>query len=172
MIACNRYGCLAGVYVVGGWTDGLSPLADHRSLNHRNIVKYIGLEVTHDDLYILTEWVAGGSLRRVLKKFTKLPETLAARYSRQIAEGLAYLHSNRVAHRDIKPGNILVTSDGTVKLADFGSSQRIPSPHPSGAHKCKVRRFCGLVTPASVLASLFSCDCPAPDHGYAGVHEP
>jgi serine/threonine protein kinase len=46
-------------------------------------------------------------------------------YTRQILFGLEYLHRNGVAHRDIKGANILVTNDGTIKLADFGSSKRV-----------------------------------------------
>ena len=46
-------------------------------------------------------------------------------YTRQILAGLAYLHAKSIAHRDIKGANILLNNDGTVKLADFGSSKRI-----------------------------------------------
>ena len=46
-------------------------------------------------------------------------------YSKQILEGLSYLHDNKVIHKDIKGANILVDSDGTVRLADFGCSMQI-----------------------------------------------
>lgn len=52
-------------------------------------------------------------------------EILARKYTRQILEGVAYLHDNRIIHRDIKGANILRDSFGNVKLADFGASKRL-----------------------------------------------
>jgi len=66
------------------------------------------------------EFVENGSLLSILKKFGKFPETLVAAYIWQVLEGLVYLHQQGVIHRDIKAANILITKEGTVKLADFG----------------------------------------------------
>lgn len=52
-------------------------------------------------------------------------ERAIARYTRQLLEGLHYLHHNKVAHRDIKGANILVSQANEVKLADFGASKTI-----------------------------------------------
>ncbi|KAJ2650292.1 Protein kinase of the Mitotic Exit Network [Coemansia sp. RSA 1250] len=91
-----------------------------RDLHHENIVKYIGYEQTEHELDIILEYCEGGSLQNILSKFSKFPENLVGVYVSQILDGLAYLHSNAILHRDIKPGNILLLKDGIVKLADFG----------------------------------------------------
>jgi len=62
------------------------------------------------------------SLRDRIKAFVKLDYDTTRNYSRQILQGLAYLHSRQIIHCDIKPENILVDTHGTVKLADFGLS--------------------------------------------------
>ncbi|KAJ2000460.1 Protein kinase of the Mitotic Exit Network [Coemansia thaxteri] len=91
-----------------------------RDLHHRNIVKYIGYEQTEQELDIILEYCEGGSLQNILRKFSKFPENLVGVYVAQILDGLSYLHSNAILHRDIKPGNILLVKEGVVKLADFG----------------------------------------------------
>lgn len=57
--------------------------------------------------------------------YGKLPEKLVAYYLKQILTGLAYLHETKIIHRDIKPANILVTSQGQIKISDFGCSQQM-----------------------------------------------
>ena len=98
-----------------------------RSLDHPNIVKYLGTEMgdTNNMLYIFTEWVPGGSLQSLLKKFGKFDEAVTRKYTFQILQGLQFLHLNRVVHRDIKGANILIDDKGTVKLADFGASKQL-----------------------------------------------
>jgi len=91
-----------------------------RKLNHRNIVKYIDKHHDKHHYSIILEFVEGGSLLSVLKNFTTLPESLVTMYITQVLAGLAYLHAEGVIHRDIKASNILVTANGSVKLADFG----------------------------------------------------
>lgn len=60
-----------------------------------------------------------------LRDVGPMNEILARKYTRQILEGVAYLHDNRIVHRDIKGANILRDSLGNVKLADFGASKRL-----------------------------------------------
>ena len=66
-----------------------------------------------------------GSIYQHLRNIGALNEILARKYTRQILEGAAYLHDNRIVHRDIKGANILRDSFGNVKLADFGASKRL-----------------------------------------------
>ncbi len=96
-------------------------------LKHENIVRYLGAQwdEPNQQLFIFTEWVPGGSLSDILKKFGKLTEGIVARYTRQCLLGLVYLHSHDVIHLDIKPGNVLVDNLGNIKLADFGASRKL-----------------------------------------------
>lgn len=66
-----------------------------------------------------------GSVYQHLRDTGALNEMLTRKYTRQILEGIAYLHDNRIVHRDIKGANILRDSNGNVKLADFGASKRL-----------------------------------------------
>jgi len=74
---------------------------------------------THDP-YIVLEYVAGEALNRILAREKKLPPVRALQLAEEIAEALDYAHAQGVIHRDIKPGNILVTEAGHPKIADFG----------------------------------------------------
>eukprot|EP00968_Pinguiococcus_pyrenoidosus_P018370 scaffold1901_cov236-Pinguiococcus_pyrenoidosus.AAC.4 len=99
-----------------------------KSLHHPNIVCYLGSELQAEKgrFFIFQEWVPGGSVDSLLKKFGgRFSVAVCLRYTKQILRGLAYLHENQIMHRDIKGGNILVDDRGVVKLADFGCSKRI-----------------------------------------------
>lgn len=107
-------------------------LALLQKLNHPNIVQYVGAIRSEKHLNIILEFIENGSLLTILKKFGKFPETLAAVYTSQILEGLAYLHEQGVIHRDIKAANTLTTKDGEVKLADFGVATLSKAQRASG----------------------------------------
>lgn len=96
-----------------------------RSFEHKNIVKYLGCEMDKEKkvLHIFQEWVPGGSIASLLRKFGPFPLSVIRSYLHQILTGLQYLHSKHILHRDIKGGNVLVNDDGVVKLADFGASK-------------------------------------------------
>jgi len=95
-------------------------------LRHPRIVSFFGSDCLDGNLYVYLEYMPGGSLAQVLRDFGALDESLCASYTRDIVEGLEYLHSRAppVLHRDIKGANILVSLDCTVKLTDFGCSKR------------------------------------------------
>ncbi|KAL7996538.1 putative protein kinase [Plasmopara halstedii] len=119
------------------------------NLNHKHIVRYKGSHQTKNYFYIFMEYVPGGSIASMLKQFDAFSEDLIRLFTRQIVQGVAYLHKMGVIHRDIKglhdclkvvginyisslpfrskPGaNVLVNEQGVSKLADFGCSKQIP----------------------------------------------
>eukprot|EP00750_Incisomonas_marina_P002164 INCI12119.1.p1 GENE.INCI12119.1~~INCI12119.1.p1 ORF type:complete len:793 (-),score=101.38 INCI12119.1:80-2458(-) len=96
-----------------------------RGLEHVNIVKYLGTQRSSGHLHIFLEYVPGGSIASLLSEFGKFEENLVRVYTRQIAEGVAYLHNRHIIHRDIKGGNVLVSGSGCLKLADFGCSKQL-----------------------------------------------
>lgn len=67
--------------------------------------------------------MVGGELFQHLKKIGKLDEHTASFYAAQIVIGLEHLHSLKIIYRDLKPENVLLDSEGNIKLADFGLSK-------------------------------------------------
>eukprot|EP00668_Euglena_longa_P043497 GGOE01057902.1.p1 GENE.GGOE01057902.1~~GGOE01057902.1.p1 ORF type:complete len:449 (-),score=131.26 GGOE01057902.1:166-1512(-) len=96
-----------------------------KKLNHPNIVRYLGAHREGHTLQIFMEFVPGGSLASLVKKFGQLLEDTAKTYLTQMLCGLEYLHGQNVAHRDIKGDNVLLEVTGEVKLADFGTSKEV-----------------------------------------------
>lgn len=95
-----------------------------RNLDHPNIVRYFGTNRTDNRFYIFLEYASDGSVTSALNRFGAFSEAVVRRYTRQILEGLAYLHANNIMHRDIKSSNMLV-DHGIVKLSDFGCSRKV-----------------------------------------------
>jgi serine/threonine protein kinase len=91
-------------------------------LHHHGIVSIfdVGEDPETRDPYIVLEHVAGEALNRILARERKLPLDQALQLALEVAEALDYAHGQGVTHRDIKPGNILITKDGKAKISDFG----------------------------------------------------
>mmetsp|Transcript_71417 Transcript_71417/g.118681 ORF Transcript_71417/g.118681 Transcript_71417/m.118681 type:complete len:1176 (-) Transcript_71417:366-3893(-) len=94
-------------------------------LKNPYIVEYIESFNTKETLYIVMEFVENGSLSQIVKKFGRLNESLVGLYTLQVLEGLNFLHEQGVIHRDIKGANILISTGGKVKLADFGVATKL-----------------------------------------------
>lgn len=93
-------------------------------LQHENINQYYGTDRRDGKLYIFLELVTQGSLASLYRKY-RFQDSQVSAYTRQILNGLSYLHQRNILHRDIKCANILVDSNGCVKLADFGLAKEI-----------------------------------------------
>eukprot|EP01060_Flectonema_neradi_P022308 TRINITY_DN30574_c0_g1_i1.p1 TRINITY_DN30574_c0_g1~~TRINITY_DN30574_c0_g1_i1.p1 ORF type:complete len:758 (+),score=160.13 TRINITY_DN30574_c0_g1_i1:47-2275(+) len=92
-------------------------------LRHDNIVSYIGSGVVTGSVIICMEYVPGGSLQSLIEQFGHLPQTVIRRYAKDIMKGLKFLHASDITHYDIKPGNVLLHTDGQCKIADFGTAK-------------------------------------------------
>lgn len=92
-------------------------------LSHPNIVEYYGIEVHRDKVYIFEEYCQGGSLAQLLEHGRIEDEAVIQVYTLQMLDGLVYLHSRDVVHRDIKPDNILLDHMGVIKFVDFGAAK-------------------------------------------------
>lgn len=95
-----------------------------KNLHHKNIVKYHDAIIKDHKIYLVLEYLEGGSLGTLCKR-SVFPEGLIRLYVQQILEGLSFLHKQGIAHRDIKGLNILLTKEGTIKIADFGVAVNI-----------------------------------------------
>jgi serine/threonine protein kinase len=105
-----------------------------RKCVHPSVVSYFGSYLNGGDLWIAMEYCGTGSVRDLLDALkyytngedgTPLTEVQIAAILAGMLRGLEYLHSNRMIHRDIKAGNVLLTEDGGCKLADFGVSAQL-----------------------------------------------
>ncbi|KAJ1570034.1 hypothetical protein HK096_004942 [Nowakowskiella sp. JEL0078] len=95
-----------------------------KDLNHQNVVKYYGFDVTDTTVSIFLEYVDGGSVSSLVSRVGALPLSMLQSITQQTLEGLSYLHDRLIIHRDIKGGNILLTRAGIAKIADFGISKK------------------------------------------------
>jgi serine/threonine protein kinase len=90
------------------------------ALDHANIVHAYDIDQDENLHFLVMEYVDGSSLQEIIKKSGPMEPTRAAHYIQQAALGLQHAHVAGLVHRDIKPGNILVDRQGTVKVLDMG----------------------------------------------------
>jgi serine/threonine-protein kinase len=99
-----------------------------RMLDHPNILKIIPIEDSEKSRpYLVMELLDGQTLERLMQQIKPLPESDALPIVSQICDGLQYLHSHGVVHRDLKPQNIMLCSDGSLRIMDFGIAKAAAS---------------------------------------------
>ena len=95
-------------------------------LNHPFILKFIPVEKKSRP-YIVMEYLEGQTLGDLLKSVRPLPEPDAVKIASRTCEALDYLHKNQVVHRDLKPHNIMLCNDGSIRIMDFGIAKALNS---------------------------------------------
>ncbi len=96
-------------------------------LRHEHIVQVIELLTEEDESYLVCEYIAGMTLEQAAHEYSELNEQQVLMWGIELAEALIYLHDreNPVVHRDIKPGNIMITKEQKLKLIDFGIAEEL-----------------------------------------------
>lgn len=136
------------------------------SLNHPGIAAIYGLEEAAGHQYLILEFVEGETLADQLKGGA-IPVEEALRLAKQITEALEAAHEKGVIHRDLKPGNVMVTSDGVVKVLDFGLA-RSADGTPSTSNLAVIADSPTVTSPAPVHSPTI----PGAIMGTAGYMSP
>src|SRR3989338_352087 len=98
-------------------------IAVMKLLAHPNVLSLADVYESSESLYLVQEYVAGGELFDLLYEKGAPPPDFALKIFHDLLEGLEYCHSNKICHRDLKPENLLLTTDGSLKIADFGMAR-------------------------------------------------
>ncbi|HUG91648.1 MAG TPA: protein kinase [Planctomycetaceae bacterium] len=106
-----------------------------KALRHPNIVHCFGGVCEDKQRFYAMELVDGGTLDQMLRERGKLPWDQTVEYALQMCAALSCAHQHGVIHRDVKPGNFLVTGDGRLKLSDFGLATVLASQRITAADK-------------------------------------
>jgi eukaryotic-like serine/threonine-protein kinase len=121
-------------------------------LEHQRLVR--ATDAGHDGNvhYLVTEYVPGTDLRKLVRRIGPLSMEKAAGIIYQVAEGLHYAHGQGLIHRDVKPGNVLVTPEGQAKLSDLGLSGPLDSDAEKDPRFGKVVGTADYIAPDQIAA--------------------
>lgn len=136
-----------------------------QDLVHPNIVRIYDWDTDGEHDFMVMEFLEGRTLGAILRETPDQPLAMSQVLTivRAVGAGLAYAHANDVVHADLKPGNVFLTSDGTIKLLDFGNSRRIDASYadsddPTVVYHGRV----GALTPAYASWEMLSQLPPTP----------
>jgi serine/threonine-protein kinase len=125
-------------------------------LSHRAIVQVFDLLSEHDVDHLVMEYVPGPSLHTLLAG-RPMPVAEAVRIAAELADGLAYAHRRGVVHRDLKLENVLISTDGQPKIADFGIARRTPGAGDGAVHDTLTRDGFLLGTSRAMSPEQIQC---------------
>mmetsp|Transcript_5675 Transcript_5675/g.4889 ORF Transcript_5675/g.4889 Transcript_5675/m.4889 type:complete len:312 (+) Transcript_5675:2-937(+) len=91
-----------------------------QELKHENIVELIDIFYKNKNIYAVLEYMVGDLYQLIHKDKASLNPSQVKCIMHQVLTGLQFMHSNKLMHRDLKPGNLLIAKDGTIKYSDFG----------------------------------------------------
>jgi eukaryotic-like serine/threonine-protein kinase len=121
------------------------------ALNHPNILAVHDVGTHDGSPYIVSELLEGEELREQLNDGS-IPQRKALDYAQQIAQGLAAAHERGITHRDLKPENLFITTDGRVKILDFGLAKLRPLRNESVSSEIDTRRQ--ITDPGTVMGTV------------------
>eukprot|EP01006_Ploeotia_vitrea_P055604 TRINITY_DN68014_c5_g1_i2.p1 TRINITY_DN68014_c5_g1~~TRINITY_DN68014_c5_g1_i2.p1 ORF type:complete len:675 (-),score=7.92 TRINITY_DN68014_c5_g1_i2:40-2064(-) len=135
------------------------------SVQHPNIVRCYGMHQQENeqngdtDVFLVMEYLAQGSLSHLQKTLGPLPYPLFLKVAKETLQAVSYLHDRGLIHRDIKPGNILMGIDGSIKLSDFGTARSFGTLTETATVAGTLLYMApeagaGILTPASDIWSL------------------
>lgn len=110
-----------------------------RHLRHQNIIEFLGVCSKSPCYCIVMEYCSKGQLCTVLKSKNLITRETFSQWVKEIADGMHYLHQNKVIHRDLKSPNILISAEDSIKICDFGTS------HLQKKTDSTMMSFCGTV---------------------------
>ncbi|XP_038048070.1 mitogen-activated protein kinase kinase kinase 4-like isoform X1 [Patiria miniata] len=103
--------------------DIADEIKNFEGIRHPSLVRYYGVEIHREELLIFMEYCDEGTIAEVSK--AGLPEQMVRRYAQEITVAISFLHEHGIVHRDIKGANVFLSSDGHVKLGDFGCAIKL-----------------------------------------------
>ena len=131
-------------------STALREISTLRELDHPNVLKILDVVQENDNLYMVFEHL-DMDLKKHMEDFKSkakfssaaggagdnqgLPEKLSKSYLRQLLDGIAYCHDHRILHRDLKPQNLLIDSNGRIKMCDFGLARVFSLPMRNYTHE-------------------------------------
>jgi len=121
-------------------------------LDHENLVRAYDAGHDRNVHFLVTEYVPGLDLRKLIRKQGRLSMRSAASIVTQAAKGLGYAHSRGLIHRDVKPGNLLVTPDGHTKVSDLGLAGYFSESEQTDARGGKVVGTPDYLAPEQITA--------------------
>jgi len=122
------------------------------ALSHPNILAIFDFGREKSIAYAVMELLEGGTLRELLRTSGSIPQEQAIELALQILDGLAAAHGKGIVHRDLKPENLFLTSDGRVKILDFGLAKRDPTATPG--KETSAETVTGHTTPGTIMGTL------------------